>query len=316
MDKIDDIRSRLKLRDFQIILAISEARTLRAAAGALGVTQPALTYALRGIEDTVGAALFERATDGMHLTPTGTEFLVFARKMLAFAEVGLRDLDVFSNGLRGDLRLAFTPTTTVANLPEILLAFQREAPDVQISVVARPSHTHLEALRSGEIDIAVGPIGPEFQSDDLATHIVSREAISVMASPNHPLATKSKVGLQDMARFGWIYPVDPFPSADDIRQVFIDGGVAPPRVGFQSSSTMINRDILRQTDLLGISPEGLGRTSSSRDFLTVLERSFGNITIEIGATTLRRETSNPVVDLMMSIIENRALSGNNGGVMT
>lgn len=315
MDKIDNIRSRLKLRDFQIILAISEARTLRAAAGALGVTQPALTYALRGIEDTVGAPIFERATDGMHVTPIGSEFLVFARKMLAFAEVGLRDLEVFSNGLKGNLRVALTPTTTVANLPEILLAFQRKAPDVQISVVSRPSHTHLEALRSGEMDIAVGPTGPEYQSDDLSTHIVSREAISVMASPNHPLATKSKVTLQDMARFGWIYPVDPFPSADDIRQVFVDGGVAPPRVGFQSSSTMMNRDILRQTDLLGVSPEGLGKTSSSRDFLTVLEPSFGNIMIEIGATTLRRETSNPVVDLMTSIIENRALPGINQGVV-
>lgn len=306
MHTIDRVRARLKLRDFQIVLAIAEARSLRAAAGTLGQTQPALTYALRSIEEIVDGPIFLRAADGMHPTAMGQEFLRLARKLLSFADVGLRDLDAFSNGIKGDLRVAFMPTTTVADLPEILLAFQQEAPEVRISVVSRPSHTHLEALRSGEIDIAVGPVTSDHRSNDLETHVVSREAISVMASTQHPLADRTDVTLRDLASFAWIYPVDPFPSAEAIRDVFRENHVTPPDVGFQSSSTMMNRDILRQSEFIGVFPEGLGRTSSSRGDLGVLMRSFGGLGIEIGATTLLRETVNPVVELMMATIRRRS----------
>lgn len=84
MSKIDRVlRSNLKLRHLQLLVALDQFRHLGRAAEFLAVTQPAVSKTLAEVERMLGMALFERSTRGTEPTAAGVSMVRFARSVLA-----------------------------------------------------------------------------------------------------------------------------------------------------------------------------------------------------------------------------------------
>lgn len=175
------------------------------AAEALYVSQPAISLQLQALERDLGVRLLER--NGRRLSPTreGEMLYELARPLVegidglgtAFRE-RMRGLDA------GSLDVAAGSSTILYLLPTIVEAFRAASPDVHLSLHNVTGESGLDLLRSDAVDLAVGSMLDV--PNDLDYAPIYRFEPMLITPPDHPLAHKRDLKLEDLSPFGLILP--------------------------------------------------------------------------------------------------------------
>jgi len=162
-------------------LAVASAGSVAGAAELLGLTQPSVSARLAGLERGWGARLFRRHARGMALTPEGAALLPLAEAALR----GLAELDRAAGRPLApprELRVGAGDALGRERLPRALARLLRGRPELEVQLREGPGPDLLDALRDGEIDLAlvVTPL-PESKGDsiDLAPCLASEVALLV-----------------------------------------------------------------------------------------------------------------------------------------
>ena len=142
------------LRSF---LVVAEVGTVTGASEILGRTQSAISVQLRRLETAVGTALFERQARGVTLTGAGERLLPVARRILDDLQ-GVRAM--FSTPLEGALRVGIPDDYETSLLQTVLRDFAKRHPRVDISARCALSVDFPDAVRRGELDVALYTAGP------------------------------------------------------------------------------------------------------------------------------------------------------------
>jgi DNA-binding transcriptional LysR family regulator len=98
------------LDKFEFLIALARERHFRRAAEVCGVTQPTLSAGIKALEETLGAALVNRGSRYVGLTPEGERVLEWARRMAGDARAMRQEIDALKRGVAGVIRLACIPT--------------------------------------------------------------------------------------------------------------------------------------------------------------------------------------------------------------
>ncbi|MFB9558561.1 LysR substrate-binding domain-containing protein [Streptomyces roseoviridis] len=137
-----------QLRTF---LAVAQTLSFTQAARRLGLRQSTVSQHVRRLEEATGRPLFVRDTHGVELTEDGEAMLGFARTILAAHE---RAAAFFTGTrLRGRLRFGASEDFVTTRLPEILEAFRREHPEVDLELTVELSGTLQARLEAGRLDL-------------------------------------------------------------------------------------------------------------------------------------------------------------------
>jgi LysR family hydrogen peroxide-inducible transcriptional activator len=135
--------------------AVAEHLHFGAAASDLHVSQPAVSAAISGLEQTLKVQLLERTPRGVQLTPIGATLFAQARSVLD----GLEDLvgNAVRGGRRhsGPIRIGLIPTIAPYVLPTVLKTLRKNFPDLEPAVTEDFTDRLLERLASGRLDVAV-----------------------------------------------------------------------------------------------------------------------------------------------------------------
>ncbi len=184
----------LDIRSAAILLECARRGSLGRAAAALNMTQPAITRTLKALEDGYGVQLFERTTRGVVATVYGEALLPYAK--LIVSEAGNADeiIRQMRGANRGVVRVGGVSSVMSGVIVAAIAATRRRHPEVQFQVIEELEDRLLDALKSGEIDIAVSP---EPYADDeitLAGKETLTDEVHVYARPGHPLAVRALAG--------------------------------------------------------------------------------------------------------------------------
>ena len=134
---------------------VAESGSLTRAAGRVGLTQSALSRQIQNLEGRLGAAVFERTTRSLALTPAGTFLLERARTMGAHLESTLRQFrEEFVEAPR-EIRIGLSRSVALAHLPGLFHEYRRRAPQVALKVTHGDRAALLAGLVDGALDIAV-----------------------------------------------------------------------------------------------------------------------------------------------------------------
>src|ERR1700761_2968762 len=174
------------LRSFTAIMA---AGSFSGAARMLGLRQSTISQHLQKLEAATGRKLLERNTHGLRITPEGEAVLEHARRVLEEYD----HLNEFLKDapLRGRLRFGASEDFVLSALPDVLVAFARRHPEVDMEVPAGLSEDLYRAFDAGALDI----IFVKRRSDDSRGQTVWREAVAWTASPGYRLETDAVIPL-------------------------------------------------------------------------------------------------------------------------
>ena len=166
----------LELSELRAFLVLAERLHFSHAAEVLHVSQPALTKQMQRLEAKVAGPLLVRGYRKVALTPAGEILRDRARRLLRDAEVAEQMARLAVNGKAGVLRIGFGIGSLAAGLPDILMRFRQQFPEVQVFMRDMSTPNQIEALHQGEID--VGFVRLPVESAELVTVRCLRRCLS------------------------------------------------------------------------------------------------------------------------------------------
>jgi DNA-binding transcriptional LysR family regulator len=172
------------------------------AAVSLGVGQPAISARIRALEDQVGGALFTRGRR-VTLSALGESFLPFARRALEVLAEGVEAVRLAHIGQRGRIRLGSLASLAGGLVGPALGAFLDDNPQVDCLVRAGDHERIVALLVDGMVDLGlIAWPCTETAAADFQPVLRLHEPVVLVAHPNHPLAARSRVTPDDVARLG------------------------------------------------------------------------------------------------------------------
>jgi LysR family transcriptional regulator of abg operon len=242
----------MKLKHLEMIIALAEAGSLRAAAQVLHVTQPALTKALRQLEEEFATSLVTRTSKGARLTPAGE--LVRARAVAALREVDRARQEVAWQTREASARIAVSvsPAAAMLLMPGALARMRMRWPMVLVALVDALYPRSQTMVRAGEVELAVGPLPPNGEYHDLHVQslFVGQTTLVVRQGSSHASAQS----ISDLADAKWVLAGPAGGPGDPRRLSFGDRVVTAPTIVLECESYSSLLAVLPSIDAIAIVP--------------------------------------------------------------
>ena len=178
----------MKLQQLRHFLLVVEEGGFRAAANRANRTQAALSASIKELEKSLGQALFEVGNTAK-LTPFGESSLPKIEIFLQAYAMLDEDLKASALGNRGKIRIASVPSLVTKLLPNVLLAYSKQYPDIEIVLIDDNSVGVASRLLAGEVDLALGNCTSITQTDIDFTPLLS-DPIGVVCLKSNDLNTR------------------------------------------------------------------------------------------------------------------------------
>ncbi|MYT73471.1 MULTISPECIES: LysR family transcriptional regulator [unclassified Streptomyces] len=190
----------MELRHFRYFIAVAEERNFTRAAEACHVVQSTLSQQIERLEKELGTQLFARTSRTVRLTAAGEHLLPLARRALEAADSVTTEAHALSGLRTGTLRLGFIqslacPVDTIAVLDD----FHQAHPEIGLRILNAPSPSMVDAVVSGELDLAVVGLSPRQLPAELTHKRLGRDALVAVVNPDHELAGQESVTLRQLA---------------------------------------------------------------------------------------------------------------------
>lgn len=193
----------LDARLLRYFVAVAEELNFSRAAARLHVSQPPLSYAIKQLEEGLGARLFIRSSRKVALTPAGQALYreaLFLLRVDADLRVLIKRIDA---GLQGQLKIGFVGSMLYRGLAAVLGQCKRHYPDVDHALFELNSAEQIELISRGGLDIGFIHANPV--PDGIASVTLVTEPFALCVPAGHALAGQAHVALGQFAQDDFIF---------------------------------------------------------------------------------------------------------------
>lgn len=186
----------MNLHQLRVFYEVARTGSFSGAANRLNLTQPAVTWQVKSLENFYDMRFLDRIGKKVLLTEEGKVLLDYADRILNLgrqAEEALADLKGLS---RGNLRIASTFTFGDFYLPALLEAFHRKYPRITVQVSTGNSSQIVENTLLHRNDLAIAAYDPK--DEKLEVREITTDLLVPVVSPFHPLARKKSISLKEL----------------------------------------------------------------------------------------------------------------------
>jgi DNA-binding transcriptional LysR family regulator len=185
-----------ELRRLRYAVAVADELNFTRAAARLGVSQQVLSEQIRRLEDELGLQVFDRTTRQVRVTSHGRQILDEARAVVGAADA-LRDrARRLASAQAGVVRLGYSRSTAFDTAP-LVSAVTEARPELRVEVREVPSRQLPQAVRDGDVDVALSRWADD--TDQLFAHTLRRLRSGVILRAGDALAGRAEVALGDLA---------------------------------------------------------------------------------------------------------------------
>ncbi len=215
-------------RRLQVFHAVARHLSFTKAAEALFMTQPAVTFQIKQLEEHFNMRLFERGHGRISLTSAGEIVQEYAEKILALSSELDTRLGEMSGQMRGPLLVGASTTIAEFMLPRILGEFNSLYPQVR----ARLTVANSEAIenRIAERSLDVGLIEIETKNQNLLSEVCCEDELQVICTPDYPLSGMRSVTPQVLLDYEFVSREQGSGTRDVTDSYFREAGVSPDRL--------------------------------------------------------------------------------------
>lgn len=258
----------MKLHHLRDLLAVAEHGSLRAAARAIGIAQPAITRSIQELERELGASLFERRARGIMPTAIGAAFIRRARSIDNELLRARDEVAQLRGQMHGSVRVAMSMVPHMALLPGVLRPFRQRFPEVRLDIVDAVFPTVAAGVQDGTVDCYVGP-PPEQLPEGLLMEKLFDNTRVIVGRKGHPL--RSAAELRELVGAEWVTTSITTHAEHELGPLFAQHGLPPPTLVMQVHSALTLIVSLLYTDLLTMLPRQWMTFPLTKDALQVIE---------------------------------------------
>lgn len=251
--KISDVDLRL----LATVEAIHRLGSITSAASELGLSQPAVSHALRRLRQTFDDPLFVRTPTGVTATPRGAQLAASARRIQSVVTAELVPSHKFEPGqVERTVELCMTDVGEMVMLPRLLHRMRREAPGIDVRTRTLPPDEVTEALDSGVVNLAVGPF-PELARSPLPRQRLYQRGYLCLTARDQPAV--NRLGLTVEVYLGEPHlRVHSIGRTEDVFDRFLAENGMDRRVALSVPNMLCVPSVTRQTDLIATVPQSVG----------------------------------------------------------
>jgi DNA-binding transcriptional LysR family regulator len=268
----------------RVFLTIWDTRSLTAAGQRLSLTQPAVSHALRRLRESFDDPLFVRITGGMVPTEMATRLYTPFSEALKMIHHAVQDSDRFAPLTDQRIfRVAMSDVSEFCFLPMLMGWLSEAAPAVHLKIVSLDPATVVLAMRTGEVDLAVGYLPDLEDEDEVTSHYLLTDSFVCLVRDGHP-AIRSNAGAVDIGALGYIFANSMAPGHQMAERWLTEIGVRRKTI-LRLAHFTVAPSIVRSSDLAVIFPESIARMINQDGAFALLPLPPGQPVVDIGVHT-------------------------------
>ncbi|GEN26676.1 galactose-binding protein [Halovibrio variabilis] len=300
---------RLKLRHFQLFLALDEQRNLHRAAEQLNMSQPAASKLLSDLEANLGIRLFDRHPRGLTPNWYGEIMIRHAHSMLSALHHTGEELNALREGNAGTVTIGTVMAPAVTLITSAIERVHRDRPGLKISVEVAVSKVLVPRLLEGELDFAITRIPAGVDAERFVFEEIGEEELCFVCREGHPLADKASLSLADMA----VYPWSLQPAGALMRQrvdsLFLHHQVAPPRQIIDTADLLVSLALVDKSDTITVTTREAANLLCNPQRFHLLPFSETLSVQPYGLVSLRHQRLSPGAAAFMSTLRELIAQG-------
>jgi DNA-binding transcriptional LysR family regulator len=310
MAQIDRVlRSNVKLRHLQLLVALDQFRHLGRTAEFLSVSQPAVSKMLSEVESMLGLSLFDRSSRGTEPTASGQSIIRFARSVLAEYERTRDEIAAVASGVAGRARVGAMVVAMPVLLARAVDLMKKRSPQTTVLVEEGDLAHLLPKLRLGELDLFVGRLEPGYAAPDLIAEPLFNEPMVAVVKPGHALARKHRPGWADLAALPCVMPPPWASLRVKLEQQFYQRGLQPPTDVIETASFLALLTFVGQRDAAAFMARSVARHFEREQVVKVLPLRIAVDLPPIGMMVLRAQKLTPTARQLMDCLRQSARQG-------
>lgn len=189
-------------RRLQVFHTVARLLSFTKAADVLHMTQPAVTFQIRQLEDQFDTRLFDRAHNRVSLTEAGRRVFEYAENIFEqYTEMENAIREITGN-ISGTLVIGASTTVAEYMLPALLGDFKQQNPEVKMRLQVSNTDGIVSMVENNTIDLGVveGPVN----NKHLQVEVCRKDQLVAIVSPNHELSGRKKVSLEDVMNYPFV----------------------------------------------------------------------------------------------------------------
>src|SRR4249920_451436 len=207
----------MDLTALRIFLAVAEERSFSRAAAKVHRTQPAVSQAVRRLEDDLGETLFDRSSKSGTLTDAGRVLQNYGQRLVRLAEETESAMRELRDLRRGRVLIGANEAAIHTLLP-LMARFRKKVPDIAVDVRRVPARQIAVEVQQGSLDFGALTFRPAEQG--LLEVVVGSDELVLLMAPSHALAGRRQVSMEEVATEPVVAHNDPSPARERVLRLF------------------------------------------------------------------------------------------------
>jgi DNA-binding transcriptional LysR family regulator len=207
----------MDLTTLRIFLAVAEERSFSRAAAKVHRTQPAVSQAVRRLEDDLGEELFDRSSKNGTLTDAGRVLQNYGQRLVRLAEETESAMRELRDLRRGRVLIGANEAAVHTLLP-LMARFRQKVPDIAVDVRRVPARQIALEVQQGSLDFGALTFRPA--ETGLLEVVVGTDELVLLLHPSHRLAKKRQVTMEEVASEPVVAHNDPSPARERVLRLF------------------------------------------------------------------------------------------------
>lgn len=285
------------------LLAIAKTGSFNQAARELGVSQPGVHRAIRELASLSGLPLFEQTRGGVILSPAAEIFTHQVRLATSEFQQAVFEINEFLGQDTTTINVGSLPLSRAAILPRAIdRLFSEVGSSVQVNCFDARYLNLLRDLRFGELDVLIGALRSPAPASDVVQEELFIDELALIASPNHPLAQRSSITVEDTLDYPWIAPPKETPSGTFLFERLGIHKLSDTPVRIISSSLVLTRSLMDRGDYVSIASKRQIETDENAGNLVQLPIELAGSGRAIGLTFRKGWAATPTQNKFLNII--------------
>src|SRR5437763_8572026 len=203
----------MDLTALRIFLAVAEERSFSRAAAKVHRTQPAVSQAVKRLEDELGEQLFARSSKSGTLTDAGRVLQNYGQRLVRLAEEAESAMRELRDLRRGRVLIGANEAAVHTLLP-LIARFRQRYADIAIDVRRVPARQIAVEVQQGSLDFGALTFRPTEQG--LLEVPVGTDELALLVPPPHELARRRQIAMEDVAKEPVVAHNDPSPARERV----------------------------------------------------------------------------------------------------